>query len=74
MPSAKARVIKAHFFRSAEALLPPHKCGGSHQEAHSRVLRGEMLMNNPDKDPHYETRSLGNRNENSIDRQRKRMG
>jgi hypothetical protein len=31
-PSAKAQDRKATFFRSAEALLPPHKCGGSHQE------------------------------------------
>src|ERR1035438_6551384 len=31
LPALK-RVIKADLFRSAEALLPPHKCGGSHRE------------------------------------------
>src|ERR1019366_1291890 len=31
LPALK-RVIKANLFRSAEALLPPHKCGGSHRE------------------------------------------
>ncbi len=33
--SAKARAQKTNVARSAEALLPPHKCGGSHQEANS---------------------------------------
>src|ERR1035441_3190730 len=32
------RVLKAELFRSAEALLPPHKCGGFHREVHSTVL------------------------------------
>ncbi len=32
MPGAKARDHNPNFSRSAEALLPPHKCGGSHQE------------------------------------------
>src|ERR1039458_5606024 len=36
LPALK-RVIKADLFRSAEALLPPHKCGGSHREGHSRI-------------------------------------
>jgi hypothetical protein len=36
-PPALKRVIKADLFRSAEALLPPHKCGGSHREGHSRI-------------------------------------
>ncbi len=32
-PSAKAHDERGSFFRSAEALLPPHKCGGSHRTA-----------------------------------------
>jgi hypothetical protein len=35
IPGAKARDQSPTFSRSAEALLPPHKCGGSHQEIHS---------------------------------------
>src|ERR1035437_8952594 len=35
IPGAKARAQETNFSRSAEALLPPHKCGGSHQEANS---------------------------------------
>src|ERR1035438_4332052 len=37
-PGAKAHGLKASFFRSAEALLPPHKCGGSHREAMVRAV------------------------------------
>jgi hypothetical protein len=29
--SAEAHYYRQDFFRSAEALLPPHECGGSHQ-------------------------------------------
>ena len=35
IPGAKAQDQSPTFSRSAEALLPPHKCGGSHQEVHS---------------------------------------
>jgi hypothetical protein len=33
IPALKRR-SKSNFYRSAEALLPPHKCGGSHREVH----------------------------------------
>ncbi len=34
IPGAKAHRQGSTFSRSAEALLPPHKCGGSHPEVH----------------------------------------
>src|ERR1022692_5314118 len=33
--SAKAQDQSRNFFRSAKALLPPHKCGGAPPEGHS---------------------------------------
>src|SRR5664279_2413299 len=40
---AKARDQKRTFSRSAEALFPPHKCGGSRQEEHVVRLLGSRL-------------------------------
>ncbi len=39
-PSAKAHRRGRGFFRSAEALLPPHECGGSHQDAEAAATLG----------------------------------
>jgi hypothetical protein len=32
LPALKRRIKVEALFRSAEALLPPHECGGSHHE------------------------------------------
>ena len=50
LPALK-RVIKVEILsRSAEALLPPHECGGSHHESHNFPVLTQALKAVPFKE------------------------
>jgi hypothetical protein len=44
VPALKRMIKVETLSRSAQALLPPHKCGGSHHESHGFLVRTHTLQ------------------------------